>query len=496
MRINRREFCKFALSALPLSAACHTRPKRPNILFILADDHTRTAISCYNGPLARLADTANIDRLADGGVKLTHAFCTNSICSPSRATLLTGQYSHVHGVRCLGQSLDPGRITLPVLFQKAGYQTAVFGKWHLRSRPQGFDDCKVLKVQGRYRDPQFLVKGGGQMETLSGWSTDIITELSMDYIRNRDRSRPFLVLCHFKATHDPWDSREPYKSMYRDEVFPEPANLYDNYANRSQAARRATLKLEMINQSTYPHSRLENADWREQRGHIYRQYIKDFIRCGRVLDENVGRLLDFLKNQDLEDDTVVIYTADQGHFLGEHGFFSKRFMYEEAMGIPFLIRFPEGAESGRENDDMIANIDIAPTLLDIAGIEIPHWMQGRSFLNRLKAEPGTEWLQAVYYHYWQHLLHRDVAAHYGIRTRNRKLIFYYGLPLGQTDYPPTEPEWEMFDLQKDPAEMRNVYDDPAYEDEIPQLKNELAALQKRFGDTVSAYPELARVHEK
>ena len=497
---DRRHFLKSISLGLAgvtlLSHRCSSSRKRPNILFILADDHTTQALSCYGDHLAPYSQTTNIDRLAEEGIKLENCFCTNAICSPSRATILTGLYSHKNGVYCLGQEFDNTQITFPMLFQTGGYQTAVFGKWHLRSRPTGFDDYKVLQVQGQYRNPQFITPDKEELEEIEGWSTDIISDLTIDFIKNRDTDKPFLALCQFKATHDPWDSREPYKSMWRDEIFPEPENLMDDYTNRSQAAKRTTLKLEKINQSTYPHERLENADWKKQRKYIYQQYIKDFIRCGRVLDENVGKLLSFLEQEHLIDDTIIIYTADQGHFLGEHGFFSKRFMYEEAMRMPFLVRYPKKFKPGSINDDMISNADIAPTLLEMANLPIPEHMPGKSFLKNLKGQTPQDWPDAVYYHYWQHILHRDVAAHYGIRTRNRKLIFYYGLPLGLTSYDATEPEWEMFDLEKDPNEMKNVVDSPEYAEDVALLKSKIYQYQKRYEDTDENHPARKHIHDQ
>ncbi|PHN06241.1 sulfatase family protein [Flavilitoribacter nigricans] len=473
-----------------------TEQQRPNILFIMADDHTTQAISAYGGIFADYARTENIDQLAEEGMLFTNTYCTNAICSPSRATILTGKYSHKNGVRCLGQDFDGSQTTVQALMQAGGYQTAIFGKWHLRSLPTGFDDYKVLPVQGRYQDPQFHEKGTDSLITHRGWSTDVISQMTIDFLEQRDPDKPFLAFCHYKATHDPWASRPPYDTLWENEDLPEPANLLDDYANRSEAAKRTGLKLERMNQSTFPHRRLEGVSDLEQRRYIYQQYIKSFLRCGRVLDDNVGKVIQHLKETGLYDNTIIIYTADQGHFLGEHGYFSKRFMYDEAMRMPLIIRYPEWINAGTSNTDLVMNADFAPTLLDMAGLSVPEEMQGRSFLANLKGRTPEDWRTAVYYHYWQHLLHREVAAHYGIRTKDRKLIFYYGLPLGQTEFDPTPPEWEFFDLEADPAEMRNVYDDPAYSAEVRQLKQLLLDLQEQYEDRGQQYPELVQVEKE
>ena len=471
-------------------------PSRPNILFIMGDDHTTQVISCYKGIFAEKAKTVNIDRLADGGMRFDNVFCTNSICSPSRATILTGKYSHKNGLYRLGQSFDMSQTTTVDLLGNAGYQVAVFGKWHLRCKPEGFDDYMVLPVQGRYQDPQFYVPGSDSLVTVEGWSTDIIADKTMDYLKTRDRDKPFFVMCHFKATHDPWASRPPYDTLFSNEEMPVPANLFDTYENREEPARRTTLKLEYMNQGTYPHDRLEGVDELTQRNHIYQQYIRDFIRCGGVLDENVGRILDFLEKEGLEKNTIVIYTADQGHFLGEHGFFSKRFMYEEAMRMPLIVRYPGMIAAGSVNDDLVTNVDFAPTLADFAGVMIPEDMQGESFLPLLRGHTPDDWRQAVYYRYWQHLLHRDVTAHYGIRTRTHKLIYFHGQPLGMTDYPPVDPNWELYDLVNDPAEMNNIYRDQAQQSQVKELKEFLLRLKEQYDDTDDKYPELVKVNEK
>ena len=482
------------LSCTPVEKTSPAKPSsRPNILFIMGDDHTTQAISAYGGILAPYAQTRHIDQLAAEGLRFDRAFCTNSICSPSRATLLTGKYGHENGVRILGQRFDSTQTTSATLLQEAGYQTAVFGKWHLKSQPAGFDDYKVLQVQGRYQDPQFVEKGVDTLVTHPGWSTDVIADMTIDHLQNLDGSVPFFVMCHFKATHDPWASRPPYDTLFQDIDLPEPTNLYDEYGQRSQAALNTTLKLELINQGTYPHDCLPDADWLQQRGHIYQQYIKDFLRCGRVLDENVGRILRTLDDLGLKDNTIVIYTADQGHFLGEHGFFSKRFIYEEAMRIPLIIRYPGLITPGATDNNLVENTDLAPTIVDLAGVAVPEDMQGRPLRPLFSGSVPTDWRTGIYYHYWQHLLHRNVAAHYGLRTKDYKLIFYYGLPLGLTNFPSTPPEWELFDLRKDPQEMQNVYDDPGYQETIRNLKAQLQEKKKELEDLDSAYPDLAKI---
>ncbi|MEM7558178.1 MAG: sulfatase [Planctomycetota bacterium] len=455
---------------------------RPNILFILADDHTTQAISCYGGPLAEYAKTTNIDRLASQGVRLTHCFCNNSICTPSRASILTGQYSHRNGSYLLDQPIHDDSVTFLELLQESGYQTALFGKWHLVNRPKGFDDYRILPRQGRYQDPQFLSPDSDELTTMKGWSTDVITDLTIDFMKAQKSDRPFLAMCQYKATHDPWASRKPYSELWANEDLPEPKNLLQEFDVSQEAGKRTTLKLEQINQRTYPHKRLDTDDKLKQRNYIYQQYIKSFLRCGRVLDENVGRLLKFLDDSGLAQNTIVIYTADQGHFLGEHGFFSKRFMYDESMRMPFVIRFPDGQSAGTICDDMISNVDFAPTVLELSGVAPTNRIQGRSFLSNLRGQTPDDWPEAVYYRYWQHLLHRNVTAHYGIRTRSEKLIYFHGQSLGRTDFEDTDPQWEYYNLDTDPNEIRNRIDDSEVQERVEKLRVELARLQERVGD--------------
>lgn len=481
-----------------LSESCtrDNESQQPNILFIMADDHTTQAISCYGGIFAEQAATVNIDKLAEEGIMFTNAYCTNSICSPSRASILTGKYSHKNGVYILDQKFDTTQVTSNKLLKAAGYQTALFGKWHLKSTPSGFDDYKVLPRQGRYQDPEFWEKGNDSLVVHRGWSTDVITEMTKEFIVNRDKSKPFFVMCQYKATHDPWDSRPPHKGSLSNVEMPIPDNFYDTYKNRSEARKRTTLKLEYMNQGTFPHTRLENATEMEQREHIYQQYIRAFLECGKVLDENVGKLMEFLKEQGLDENTIVIYTADQGHFLGEHGFFSKRFMYDESMRMPLIVRYPGKIPPGSKNSDLVANIDFAPTIINLAGVEIPSGMQGVSLKPLLGGEKPDDWRNAIYYQYWQHLLHRDVTAHYGVRTQTHKLIYFHGQPLGMTDYPPVEPDWEFYDLVNDPSEMNNLYNAPEQQELIKDLKLKLLDLKKRYDCEDEKYPGLVEINKK
>ena len=473
-----------------------TSAVRPNILFIMSDDHAVNAVRAYGKHLSEYARTPNIDQLASEGMLFENCFVTNSICSPSRATILTGKYSHKNGVYCLNQNFED-QPTSATILQQAGYRTGVFGKWHLKSTPQGFYDYKVLQKQGRYENPEFVEKGAAQLVEHTGWVDDIITEMTQQFIaEGTESAQPFFVMCHYKSAHDPWASRPPFDTAYQQIEIPEPANLCDTYTDRSQAARQTTLKLEMMDQKTFSHHRLDTQDTCEQRQHIYQQYVKAYLRSAQVMDDNVGKLMKFLDENDLSENTIVIYTSDQGHFLGEHGFFSKRFIYEESMQMPLIVRYPGQVESGIRRDELIANLDFAPTILDLAGETVPTDMQGASFAKMLWGNRVDGWREAIYYRYWQHLLHRNVAAHYGIRSANHKLIFYYGLPLGQTDFEPTQPEWEMFDLENDPQEMQNIYDNPAYGEKIKSLKQQLKQLQQHFDDTDDQYLELQQVHQK
>jgi len=461
---------------------------RPNILFIMSDDHASHAMSCYG---SRINRTPNLDRIAHGGMRFNNCFCTNAICTPSRATILAGTYNHVNGVTTLATPMDNRLQTFPKLLQRGGYRTAIFGKWHLGVGPDhcptGFDDWAVLPGQGRYHNPEFIFKGpnGGTTRTVRGYVTDIITDMTLAWLKERDRSRPFCLLYHHKAPHRPWYPDEKHAHLFLNEDVPEPTTLYDDYRNRASAAAAAKMRVgpHMTSEDLkceVPKELPEN----ELRKWAYQRYIKDYLRVVASIDDNVGRVLDYLDEEGLTEDTLVIYTSDQGFFLGDHGWYDKRFMYEESLRMPFILRYPREVRPGSVNDDIILNVDFAPLFLDMAGAPVPDDFQGRSFRALLRGETPADWRQAMYYRYWMHKAHHNVYAHYGIRTRRYKLIYYYSDALGQADAvdETCEPEWELFDLEKDPCEVNSVYHDPSYAATAEELKEALHRLQAEVGD--------------
>ena len=462
-----------------------SQPRQPNILFIMSDDHAAHAISAYG---SRINVTPHIDRLAAEGARLDHCFCTNSICAPSRATILTGVHSHRNGVLTLADRFDGRQETYPKILQDAGYQTAIFGKWHLghggHADPSGFDHWAVLPDQGLYHDPAFFVKG--ERVQLEGYVTDLITDYALDWLRGRDRERPFALMVHHKAPHRPWEPDDRHQYLYEDVDIPLSETFDDDYSHRSNAARNAEMRIaDHLYHYDLKQDVPEGLTPAEEKRWKYQRYIKDYLRCVASVDDNVGRLLDYLDEHGLADDTVVIYTSDQGFFLGDHGWYDKRFMYEESLRMPFLIRYPREIPAGSVVDAMVTNLDFAPTFLDYAGLCATERMQGRSLRRIVAGEaPPDDWPQAMYYRYWMHLAHHNVPAHYGIRTRRHKLIYYYGEALGTTESidRPTEPEWELFDLEEDPRELRSVYDDPAYADIQRTLTDELHRLKAHYGD--------------
>lgn len=459
---------------------------RPNIVFIMSDDHAAHAIGAYG---SRVNATPHLDRIAAGGVRFDRCFCTNSICAPSRATILAGTYSHVNGVTTLDTRFDGRQATFPQLLRGAGYQTAIVGKWHLghggASDPTGFDYWNVLPGQGLYHDPKTIENGTER--TYHGYVTDIVTDLSLDWLNARDRDRPFCLLVHHKAPHRPWEPDDKHAHLYEDVDIPEPETFDDDYAGRASAAAAARMRIDRdLTERDLKGPVPEGLSAAAAKRWKYRRYMQDYLRCVASIDDNVGRLLDYLDAEGLADDTLVVYTSDQGFFLGDHNWFDKRFMYEESLRMPLLVRFPREIAPGSVNTDIATNVDFAPTFLDLAGVPIPDTFQGYSLRPLFGGETPTGWQASMYYRYWMHhdAIHH-VYAHYGVRTERHKLICYYAEALGQPgamDEPKT-PEWELFDLERDPHELRSVYDDPAYADVVRELRDELRRQQGRVGDT-------------
>ena len=464
--------------------------ERPNFLFIMSDDHAAHAISAYG---SRINRTPHLDRIADGGMRFDSCFCTNSICTPSRAAILTGTYNHVNGVTTLDTHMDNSLETFPKVLQRAGYQTAVVGKWHLghgpRHDPTGFDFWRVLPGQGHYHNPVMLGPGpGGTHEVIerSGYVTDLITDDCLAWLEERDTERPFALLCHHKAPHRTWEPSREHFTLYDDVDIPEPETMWDDHATRAAVVRAMRMRLMDLDPITdlkapVPPGLTEDEEirWR------YQRYIKDYLRVIASIDDNVGRMLDWLDANDLAENTVVVYTSDQGFFLGDHGWFDKRLMYEESLSMPFLVRYPAMVSPGSTCDEIALNVDIAPTLLDLAGVDVPDEIQGRSLAPLLRSQRPEDWRTSMYYRYW---MHRDgahaVPAHYGVRTRTHKLICYYNDPLDQlgANWPADPVEWELFDLSADPMETTNLVDDGAYAALRVELATELARLQHQVGD--------------
>jgi arylsulfatase A-like enzyme len=455
---------------------------RPDLIVVMADDHAAHAISAYG---SRITTTPHIDRIAAGGMRFDAACCTNSLCAPSRAAILTGTYNHVNGVTTLGATIDARQPAFPALLHDAGYRTVLVGKWHLGHGgvcdPHGFDSWCVLPGQGDYRDPEMI--DNGVTRRFPGYATDVITDLALAELRTRDPGRPLCLLVHHKAPHRPWEPDAAHAGQDLGPV-PVPGTYDDDYSFRAEAARRARMRvrrdLDRADLKEDPPPGLtedEHARW------AYQRFITDYLRCVASLDDNVGRLLDAIDASGRE--TVVLYTSDQGFFLGDHGWFDKRFMYEESLRMPLLVRHPREVAPGSSTDALVVNVDFAPTLLDLAGVSAHPRMQGRSLRPLLRGERPANWRRSVYYRYWEHLDHQHkVAAHYGVRTATHKLVCYYGAGLGQPDASAetTPVEWELFDLERDPAELHSVHDDPAYADVCTELTAELARLQAEVRD--------------
>jgi len=512
---------KILLGASLLSVACTQQAKqteveqeRPNILFILSDDHTSQAWGVYGGLLAQYAKNENIKRLAKEGCVLDNCFCTNSLSAPSRASIITGSYSATNGVFTLNNRFDEKQDNLAKRMQAGGYQTALFGKWHLKSQPAGFDDYAVFFDQGRYIDPILKtpinwVPGKDIGDTIKGFSTDIVTDKTIAWIKNRKKGQPFMMSCHFKATHEPWDFPERNKHLYDDVTFPEPEDLFTfdweatGRTFEGQPLENLAIRWETATKTgqwwcQYPELpfQREGKSPEQDREQIYQKLIRDYLRCGATIDQNIGRLLDCLDQEGLTQNTIVVYVADQGYFLGEHGFFDKRMMLEQALRMPFVIRYPKEIPAGTRNKDIILNIDFAATLADYAEVKAPAQSQGESFRANLKGETPKDWRNEMYYHYW---VNQDTRpAHIGIRNERYKLMFLYGLPLDLNGKgaKAVKPSWEFYDLKKNPKELYNQYKDPTYGQMIWKMKKDLVRLRSTYENTSERYPALETLLKK
>lgn len=485
-------------------------PERPNILFIMADDHALRAISAYDKAYNL---TPNIDRIAKGGIVFENSFVTNSICAPSRATMLTGKFTHINGKTDNVTRFDSTQWTFPQALQQAGYQTALIGKWHLRSQPVSFDHWEILNGQGHYYSPVFITPEGRKRE--EGYVTDLTTDKAIDWLdEQRDKEKPFCMLLHHKAPHRTWmpDTTDLY--LYEDVNFPVPETYFDTYENRTAAReqvmsiiedmdvvydlkmldKEGELKTKYRNAFQRQYDRMneaqrkvwdakydlliddfkeKNYEGRELALWKYHRYMEDYLATINSVDRNVGRVLDYLEEKGLADNTIIVYTSDQGFYLGEHGWFDKRFMYEESFKTPLLMKLPKRFQKTEGKiEALVQNIDYAPTLLHYAGAETPPEVQGRS-MHKILNGTETDWRESVYYHYYEYPNEHMVKRHYGIRTDRYKLIHFYN----DID------KWELYDLKNDPEEMNNLYDSPSYQETITGLKSQLKGLQQLYQDT-------------
>jgi arylsulfatase A-like enzyme len=483
-----------ALSILVLLALPAAAQNRPNIIYIMSDDHAAHAIGAYGSHVNK---TPNIDRLARDGAVLTNVFATNSICTPSRATILTGQYSHINGVTVFNR-FDSTRMTVARLLQAGGYYTGMIGKWHLGSDPQGFDRWDILPGQGAYMDPVFYTATSEKTYT-GRYVTDVITELGIDFLEQRPRNRPLFLMLHHKAPHRPWEPDAAHGARFAGEWIPEPETFWDSYETRTDALhenqQRVANDLTRRDLKLKPPPDLpgaERAAWLSAKPDTvtatidgktvtltgealtrwkYQRYMQDYLATVQSVDDSVGHLLDFLDRSGLAKNTIVIYTSDQGFFLGDHGLFDKRFMYEESLRMPFLIRWPGVVKPGARIDAMALNVDFAPTFLEAAGLPPSKEMQGRSLVPVLKGKPPADWRTSMYYRYYHDPGDHNTRAHYGVRTGTHKLIYFW-----------KKDQWELYDLVNDPFELHNLYGQPGHEAITATLKSELARLKKDVRD--------------
>jgi len=482
--------------------------QRPNILFIMSDDHTSQAWGIYGGLLAPYVKNTGIQRLASDGVTLENMFCTNSICVPSRAAILTGVMSHKNGVYTLGDALAPDTLNVAKLMTASGYATALIGKWHLKEEPTGFDYYKVLPGQGRYFNPIFKTaenweygwKGGKEQK---GFSSDIIGTESLEWIDEQDPDKPFFLMTHFKATHEPFHYPKRHENLLKDVTLPEPESLLEPYPRKEGRTFKGQLLDNLTKRwlkyqsdpekfwTDYPGMPFDvtGLDSIEIRKKSYQKFVKDFIRCGAAIDDNIEKIIAGLEKRGLLENTIIIYTSDQGYFLGEHGFFDKRMMLEESSRMPFVIRYPKDLPKGTRNNSLLMNIDIPALILDYAEVQKPEQMQGVSFRSLLKNDQ-QQGRKYTYYRYWEHS--PDRPAHFGVRSSRYKLIHYYGKPLGMksANAQTTPASWEFYDLETDPYEQKNVFNDPSYKDLIEEMHLVLKSEKAFYQDHQTEVPEL------
>ncbi|MDE5417523.1 sulfatase [Labilibaculum sp. DW002] len=508
-----------------ISASCSQidEKQKPNIIYIMSDDHTSQAIGAYGGRLAKLNPTPNLDHLADDGIVFTNAFCTNSICTPSRACIITGQYSQTNGVLDLDGELAADKQYLPKEMSKLGYSTAMIGKWHLHDEPTAFDYYKVLPGQGKYFNTKFREKGKGEWPNnivqYEGHSTDIITDQSIDYLKNRDKTKPFFLMHHYKAPHDMFEYAPRYKEYLANTKIPEPESLYSqpNWGSEGTKGKNDSLinyigtsvSKRNMHRNYVQHYLKDSISGDDATSLAYQTYLKDYLRCVKGVDDNLGRLFDYLKEEGLWENTVIIYTGDQGMMLGEHDLQDKRWMYDESMRMPFIVHYPKGIKPNVKSDILINNTDYAPTMIELAGGSKPDYMQGESFINTLQGKAEDSWREATYYRYWMHIIHHYVPAHFGLRTKDYKLIFYYGKMYRDTsefkDFywssqyegidRETPASWEFYDLRTDPQELNNRYNDPEYKEIISKLKLDLKTQREELNETDKNFPEINAIVE-
>ena len=490
--------------------------ERPNILFIFSDDHAPHAIGAYDGWLKSVDPTPNIDALAAQGIVFRNSFCTNSICGPSRAVIQTGKHSHKNGFMNNGNTFDWDQQTFPKLLQKAGYTTAIYGKSHLKGKPQGYADWKVLPGQGLYYNPDMITPEG--RKRIEGHCTDVVTDLAVDWLKDgREAGKPFMLMVQHKAPHRNWMPALRHLNLYADMELPEPGTLFDKWEDNAPPARFQELEIDRHMHMNFDlfvdlvpefdgdsrKGRYDKSAWRNMQRMTprqleawrkayaprdrafheadlegkalvrwkYQRYAKNYLRCVKGVDESVGTLMETLEDLGLSDNTVVIYSSDQGFYVGDHGWYDKRWMYDESMKMPLVVKWPGVTQAGTSNDDLVQNLDYAETFLEMAGADIPDDMQGTSLVPLLKGQTPDDWRKSVYYHYYEYPSVHMVPRHYGVRTERFKLMHFY-----QFD------EWEFYDLEEDPDELQNLYGDPRYAGQVKDTKVELERLRELYAD--------------